>query len=155
MTYKHFSNTTSGWEIGEDVDAPPDKRWRATHERYGEKFFANHSDILPFTTRNMADELKRTGFRPPDKEITTEITGRLMDFALALQEEFKKSDPDGSCFSAGACMFFGLLMSSMSKSRREEYCEHAKRYAAVGRDHMDHMEEGKGDGRHRRKTPFS
>jgi hypothetical protein len=53
--YEHFSNTTSGWSISTDPDAAPEKRWRAVHDQFGEKFFAEHEDILKFTVSHMRD----------------------------------------------------------------------------------------------------
>lgn len=71
MAYKHFSNTTSGWEISEDPVAPADKRWRATHEQFGVKYFANHDDILPFALENTRQLFnKLTGKRTSEKQPT-------------------------------------------------------------------------------------
>ena len=55
--YKAYSQTGSGWFISTDPDADPTKRWRAVHPRYGEKFFAKHDDILPFTAENMLNDV--------------------------------------------------------------------------------------------------
>jgi hypothetical protein len=57
--YKYFSNTTSGWEISVNDNAPPDKRWRAVHEEFGTKFFDNHDEILEFTLMHMMERTKR------------------------------------------------------------------------------------------------
>ena len=54
-TYKHFSHTSSGWEISNDPNAQRDLRWRAVHPEYGERFFAEHDEILPFTCRHMVE----------------------------------------------------------------------------------------------------
>lgn len=54
--YKLFSHTSSGWSISENRRAPRDRRWRAQHPVYGEKFFAEHDDILPFTCQHMAEQ---------------------------------------------------------------------------------------------------
>lgn len=47
--YKEFSRTTSGGVIFENPDAPPNKRWLITHATFGDKYFANHDDILKWT----------------------------------------------------------------------------------------------------------
>ena len=60
MSYKYFSNTTSGWTISTDKDAPPDKRWRAVHPMWGERFFAEHDEILPFTCEHMVEQFQKT-----------------------------------------------------------------------------------------------
>jgi hypothetical protein len=59
MTYKPFSQTTSGWSISVDEDAPPDKRWRAVHPVFGERFFPTHDEILEYTVKNMLDQFRR------------------------------------------------------------------------------------------------
>ena len=51
--YKAYSQTGSGWFISTNPDAEPAKRWRAVHPQYGERFFAKHDDILPFTAEHM------------------------------------------------------------------------------------------------------
>jgi hypothetical protein len=58
MSYKNFSWTSSGWAISHDPEAEPDKRWRAVHQQFGERFFARHDDVLKFTVSHMADRLR-------------------------------------------------------------------------------------------------
>jgi len=59
MSYKYYSQTSSGWEITTDPDAPPDKRWRAVHPEYGERFFPTHDEILPFTCEHMVRQFEK------------------------------------------------------------------------------------------------
>jgi hypothetical protein len=61
--YEYFSTTGSGWTVSTDPDAAPDKVWRAVHPALGERFFAEHGQILQFTT-SMAAELVRSILRP-------------------------------------------------------------------------------------------
>lgn len=44
MAYKEFSRTTSGWVISEDVDAPPEKRWRIKHPAWGTRYYPTHDE---------------------------------------------------------------------------------------------------------------
>lgn len=57
MSYKKYSQTSSGWTLETDPEAPADKRWRITHPMWGERFFENHDDILPWTCKHMVDRL--------------------------------------------------------------------------------------------------
>src|SRR4029077_5156079 len=57
--YQYYSHTSSGWTISTDPDAAPDKRWRAVHPVYGERFFAEHDDILCFTARHMLEQIEQ------------------------------------------------------------------------------------------------
>jgi hypothetical protein len=47
--YKEYSRTSSGGIIFVNPAAPPEKRWRIEHQAFGEKYFANHDDILEWT----------------------------------------------------------------------------------------------------------
>jgi hypothetical protein len=44
MTYKKFSQTSSGWEISEDTEALPEKRWRIKHPEWGTRYYPTHED---------------------------------------------------------------------------------------------------------------
>jgi len=59
-SYREYSRTSSGWIISTNKQAMSDKRWRAVHPVYGEKFFAQHDDILKFTVENMRQEFLKT-----------------------------------------------------------------------------------------------
>ena len=59
MTYKYYSQTSSGWTISTDPKAPKNKRWRAKHPRWGEKFFAEHDQVLDFTLRHLVEQFKK------------------------------------------------------------------------------------------------
>ena len=65
MSYKPFSHTSSGWAISTDPDAAPDKRWRAVHPQFGERFFAEHDEILEFTVKHMLERFFRLMGRKP------------------------------------------------------------------------------------------
>lgn len=56
MSYKPYSQTTSGWAISTDSEAEPAKRWKAIHPLFGEKFFVEHDEILEFTVSHMRDQ---------------------------------------------------------------------------------------------------
>jgi len=58
MSYKYYSQTTSGWEISTDPKADPNKRWRAVHPLHGERFFDAHHKILEYTVKRMFKEAK-------------------------------------------------------------------------------------------------
>ena len=68
MSYKYYSQTTSGWKISTDPKADPDKRWRAVHPMHGERFFDAHHKILEYTVKRMVKEakvlLKKGDFMP-------------------------------------------------------------------------------------------
>lgn len=59
MAYKYYSQTSSGWLIETDPNADPDRRWRATHQQFGERFFDEHDKILEYTVRRMVEQLKQ------------------------------------------------------------------------------------------------
>ena len=66
MTYKYYSQTSSGWRIETDPDAPADKRWRITHPEHGERFFPKKEEedhsrhyILEFTTQHMLEQFEK------------------------------------------------------------------------------------------------
>jgi hypothetical protein len=46
MTYKLYSQTTSGWRISEDPDAPKDKRWRAEHDDFSTLWGPEHRPLV-------------------------------------------------------------------------------------------------------------
>ena len=54
--YKYYSQTSSGWEITTDPEAPPDKRWRIVHERWGTRYFDEHDKVLEFTLDHMVKQ---------------------------------------------------------------------------------------------------
>jgi hypothetical protein len=54
--YKEYSRTSSGWTIYSNRSASWLKRWKITHPFYGERFFAQHDDILKFTVEHMREE---------------------------------------------------------------------------------------------------
>jgi hypothetical protein len=56
--YTYYSNTSSGWTISTDPEAAQGKRWRAVHPDYGERFFATHDEILPFTCQHLVERFK-------------------------------------------------------------------------------------------------
>jgi len=55
MAYQDYSQTSSGWTISTDQEAPEHKRWRAVHKLWGERFFPTHDEILPFTCNHMRE----------------------------------------------------------------------------------------------------
>jgi hypothetical protein len=65
--YKYYSQTMSGWVISTDPKAAPEKRWRAVHPEMGERFFAEHDQILDMTVQIMAEQLKKLFEKPRGK----------------------------------------------------------------------------------------
>jgi hypothetical protein len=57
--YTHYSQTTSGGTIYINPDAAPDKRWLIKHKHFGDKYFAEHDDILKWTVEQMREQYKR------------------------------------------------------------------------------------------------
>lgn len=58
--YKRVSQTTSGWIISTNPDAPLEKRWCATHCVHKEtKFFDAREKVLDFTINDLAERMKR------------------------------------------------------------------------------------------------
>ena len=51
--YKECSRTSSGGIIYTNPEAPPDKRWLIKHRYFGDKYFADHDDILKWTVGEM------------------------------------------------------------------------------------------------------
>jgi hypothetical protein len=67
--YKYHSQTSSGWEIQNNPDAPKEKRWRIVHPEYGERFFPHReykgrNIIMEFTVKHM---MQQAGFLKDDK----------------------------------------------------------------------------------------
>jgi hypothetical protein len=52
--YRYYSSTSSGWTNSVNIDAPKNKRWRARHPDFGDKFFSHPDDILAFTSKLLA-----------------------------------------------------------------------------------------------------
>ena len=60
--YEEYSRTSSGGIIYTNPDAPPEKRWKIEHPHYGDKFFADHDDILKWCVEQLRDRFfKMTG----------------------------------------------------------------------------------------------
>ena len=59
MGYRAVSQTSSGWAISTDPAAPEDKRWRAVHPLFGERFFDARHKILEFTVKHMAEQFEK------------------------------------------------------------------------------------------------
>lgn len=59
-SYHEFSRTASGWVISTNKQAMSDKRWRAVHPIFGEKFFPTHDEILPWCVEHMREQFLKT-----------------------------------------------------------------------------------------------
>jgi hypothetical protein len=57
--YKQYSRTSSGGVIYTNPAAPPDKRWLIEHKDFGNKYFADHDDILKWTVEETVKHFER------------------------------------------------------------------------------------------------
>jgi hypothetical protein len=67
MAYKPVSFTSSGWAISTDPKADPDKRWRAVHPLYGERFFDARHKVLEYTVKHMMQQFTKRAAQPGTK----------------------------------------------------------------------------------------
>jgi len=59
MTYKPYSQTTSGWSISTDPKAEKARRWRAVHPEFGERFYATHDEVLPDVAKHYFERVEK------------------------------------------------------------------------------------------------
>ena len=57
--YEQYSYTSSGGTIYTNPKAPPEERWLIEHPHFGNKFFADHDDILKWTVEQMREQFKK------------------------------------------------------------------------------------------------
>jgi hypothetical protein len=57
--YTYYSQMGSGWVISTNPKAEPERRWRAVHPQFGERFFKTHDEIPTFAVEFMRDMFYR------------------------------------------------------------------------------------------------
>jgi hypothetical protein len=58
--YTKYSQTGSGGTIYVNYSAPPAARWLIEHPHFGNKFFADHDDILKWTVECIREQFIKT-----------------------------------------------------------------------------------------------
>jgi hypothetical protein len=58
--YVFYSRTNSGGIIYTNPHAPPERRWLIKHASFGDKYFAEHDDILKWTVDQMRERYTRS-----------------------------------------------------------------------------------------------
>lgn len=66
--YMRYSQTSSGGTIYTNPHAEPDKRWLIEHPHFGNKYFADHDDILKWTVEQIRQRFERSTWQTKDNE---------------------------------------------------------------------------------------
>jgi len=59
MAYKKVSQTSSGWDISNDPDAPAEKQWRIVHPEWGTRFYPTHKEASISALTEGVERLER------------------------------------------------------------------------------------------------